>query len=64
MLLLVKNGFFLVRTATFFDSLLCCGLAETTMEKHGEASAERMTLGKDDWPLNMGLMDMITSGEM
>lgn len=50
-----------MRTATFLDSLLFCGLAETTMEKHGEASAERMTLGKDDGLLNMCIMDMITS---
>lgn len=34
-----------------------------TAEKHGEASAERMTLAKDDGLLKTRLMDMITSRE-
>lgn len=44
---------------------LCCAVAwlKPIVEKHGEASAERMTLVKDDRLLKTWLMGMITSRE-
>lgn len=51
-----------MRTATFSDSLLCCGLAETHCRNAWRSICiERMTLVKDDGLLKRRLMDMITS---